>query len=341
MRTPIAEGMISLGKRTLFLHTVLPLALGGIIYILFRSQRLLISVQLASFLGISTARNMLSSLGLPEWFLFSLPDGLWLYSLVFSLQWVWQNSSWLVRSIWAAAGVSLGVGWELGQALALVPGTFDPVDLGFYVVATALAVGAAQYYRGGKAMKRSLKLTLISFLILSLFVVMAVGSGESTEPEKVETEVPAGNEGDPGNQEDQDEQEDEKVFRLGETVRMGDLVITINSARYDQGNEWTNPDSGEKWLVLDFTLENTGDEAETISSLMMFSLYDKDNYQADQEIFADTKGSMDGTLGAGRSMRGEIAWAVGDDSDPWELVFEPDFWDLGQAIFLIQADDVD
>lgn len=149
MRTQIAEGMISLSKRILFLHTVLPLALGGMIYILFRSQRLLISVQLAPFLdclSIGAIRNLLSPLGLPEWFLFSLPDGLWLYSLVFALLWVWQNSSWLIRTIWAATGVFLGVGWELGQALALVPGTFDPIDLAFYVVASALAGGAAQYY---------------------------------------------------------------------------------------------------------------------------------------------------------------------------------------------------
>ncbi len=75
------------------------------------------------------------------------------------------------------------------------------------------------------------------------------------------------------------------------------------------------------------------DEAEVISSLMMFKMADSEGYNYSVTIADSSKPSLDGELGPGRKMRGEIAFEVPTDATGLELIFEPDFLGFGQAIF--------
>lgn len=129
-------------------------------------------------------------------------------------------------------------------------------------------------------------------------------------------------------------------FEIGDIVDSGDLLFTVNSARWEKGDEYFGPEDGYKWLVLDCSIENESDESASISSLLMFTLYDKDGYSRDIEIFADTKGSLDGELGAGRKMSGELAFDVEEGQTEWEFIFEPELFSFGQAVFLINETDV-
>ena len=186
-------------------------------------------------------------------------------------------------------------------------------------------------------MKRVHLLSFVSVMILLFFILMALGSNESTEPQKVErpeTEEMA------APTQAQEPAAKQQLFNLGDTVSMGNLEVTLNSARWDSGSQFMQPDEGERWLVLDVTIENKADEAAAISSLLMFSLYDEDDYSCDMEIFADTKGSLDGEIGAGRRMRGEIAFSVEENHNQWKFIFEPNIFGFGQAIYLINAEDV-
>lgn len=131
------------------------------------------------------------------------------------------------------------------------------------------------------------------------------------------------------------------TYRVGDTVAMGDLEHIVHGARWSTGDEWFGPDDGERWLVLDIEVTNSGSASESISSLIMWTLIDADNRSVDMTITGDERGSLDGELGAGRSMRGETAFSVPDNgSDTWELVFEPQLFGFGQAIYVITSDDV-
>jgi hypothetical protein len=186
-------------------------------------------------------------------------------------------------------------------------------------------------------MKRNYTLSVISVLVLILFITLALGSGDTTEPERVERETPV--EDTTTTPEGEPEVADE-IFHVGETVKMGELEFTVNSARWDKGSEFMKPEPGERWLVLDCTIENKGEKSSAISSLLMFSLYDEDHYSRDVEIFADTKGSLDGELGARRTMRGEIAFNVEEGQTKWEFIFQPNVLGFGQAIYIITEADV-
>lgn len=185
-------------------------------------------------------------------------------------------------------------------------------------------------------MKKWGLLSLISFFVLAVFALFALGSGETTEPERVETESPVADEA------VEDEPADTaEIYTIGDTVKMGDLIFTVNSARWDEGSDYIHPEAGEKWLVFDCSVENIGEDSDVISSMMMFVLYDEENYSRDVEFFADTKGSLDGELGSGRTMRGEIAFAVEDWQNKWEFIFQPNIFGFGQAIYQVSIDDID
>ena len=68
-------------------------------------------------------------------------------------------------------------------------------------------------------MKRNYTLSVISVLVLILFITLALGSGDTTEPERVERETPV--EDTTTTPEGEPEVADE-IFHVGETVKMGD-----------------------------------------------------------------------------------------------------------------------
>lgn len=86
------------------------------------------------------------------------------------------------------------------------------------------------------------------------------------------------------------------------------------------------------------SLAACGNEAVNISSLMQMDLLDADGYAQDLTLFVDTRGSLDGEVGAGRTMAGELAFDV-DESDYYEFIFEDPFM-TGQAIWLFEEDDL-
>lgn len=138
---------------------------------------------------------------------------------------------------------------------------------------------------------------------------------------------------------DDDGLEEAEGFNVGDTVRMGDLVMHLHSVRWDDGGEFMGPDEGMRWLVADIEIENESDSATSISSMLMFDLVDPDNRARDMAFGADTEGSLDGELGAGRSLRGDIAWEVREEQAEWELIFTPQLFGFGQAIFDITDGD--
>jgi hypothetical protein len=75
---------------------------------------------------------------IPEWILFSLPDGLWIFSYVSLMLFIWQNSVSIKNIFWISIIPILAIGSEIGQLFGLVPGTFDFADLLLYLFGMTL-----------------------------------------------------------------------------------------------------------------------------------------------------------------------------------------------------------
>lgn len=78
------------------------------------------------------------SLILPNWFLYSLPDGLWLFSYISFLLIIWDNKVSKKNIFWILLLPIIAVSSELAQFMEIIPGTFDIVDLIFYIAGSVL-----------------------------------------------------------------------------------------------------------------------------------------------------------------------------------------------------------
>lgn len=131
------------------IHVLLPLIIGGLIYISFRST----SLKMFSWFrcigvdsGILTIRQELSflKLYLPQWLYYSLPDGLWVYSFTSALLILWDNQ-FKIAKFWLLIPLFSGAIIEVAQGLKLFRGTFDILDLTFSIVALLLSIIIINY----------------------------------------------------------------------------------------------------------------------------------------------------------------------------------------------------
>ena len=132
-------------KKQLLIGHFLTLLTGGFIYILFRPDTL-------KMFGWFDKLNFTESLEqirnitlpyldhLPNWFLYSLPDGLWLFSYISLLLAIWGNEITKQNILWLFLIPIIAIFSEIGQFISIVPGTFDMMDMAFYVSGVVLPI---------------------------------------------------------------------------------------------------------------------------------------------------------------------------------------------------------
>ena len=123
------------------LCSALLLSAGGMIYVLFREEELLLYT-FANHIGLGGVvmqlRGSLPSVHLPLWIANSLPDGLWSASYVLLMHGMMRPLGPRAQLCWASVIPSLGVISELLQGMGLLPGVFDTTDLLCYIIPYAI-----------------------------------------------------------------------------------------------------------------------------------------------------------------------------------------------------------
>ncbi len=158
---PICNSFLATTHRSITaayaLHVILPIVGGGIICVLWRPTCLLVfrwieAVHLDRLAMDARAAGEAMRPGIPDWFIYSLPDCLWSYAVVACIGIIWREETQLDRRwytlptqhpfsalAWLAVGPIMGVGSELAQALGWLRGTFELLDLAFYISGSLLA----------------------------------------------------------------------------------------------------------------------------------------------------------------------------------------------------------
>lgn len=127
-------------KRNLFKQFIFSLLFGITIYIFWRGIFFIDPTQ--EFLPLFNSSKI------PKWFMYNLPDGLWLYSLLCLMTLIWQNDQ-LSRYIiiWTFLVVILSFVLEILQGLHRIPGTFDWGDLTAYLCAFLIWMTNTQIFK--------------------------------------------------------------------------------------------------------------------------------------------------------------------------------------------------
>lgn len=125
--------------KQLYIGHISTLIVGFLIYVLFRTPTLILFsfIKTLDFLNpIFKLRNatILFSNQLPNWFLYALPDGLWLFSYISLTLYLWNNELKPESLFWIFIVPILAIVSEIGQLTALIPGTFDTIDIIMYLL---------------------------------------------------------------------------------------------------------------------------------------------------------------------------------------------------------------
>jgi hypothetical protein len=126
---------------------------GGLIYVLFRTDSIRFFDYL-TYVGLDESLSIIRSITLPmnqfipEWVIYSLPDGLWLFSFSLLVNLIWSREDRLRFWFWTLLFPCTAIIWELGQAFQVFSGTFDWTDLTVYsiILLYFLTINQTKYY---------------------------------------------------------------------------------------------------------------------------------------------------------------------------------------------------
>lgn len=116
-----------------FIHVVIPVLAGGFIYFLGRNNDLIL------YDWFPALQVFKHNVNLPNWVKYNLPDGIWMYSVTSLMVFLWQKKVNYNSLGWIISGIIIAVVIEFFQKFGFFPGTFDWMDLCFYIIAFIFA----------------------------------------------------------------------------------------------------------------------------------------------------------------------------------------------------------
>lgn len=115
---------------------------------------------------------------------------------------------------------------------------------------------------------------------------------------------------------EQPSEPEEVTYKVGDTAVAKSYTLAIEDLKViDSGNQFIGPDDGNIFVEIPLTLENTSTSDIAVSSLLCFAAY-VDDYSMTEDLTARTctdLTSMDGTVGAGKKMKGSLCYQVPED----------------------------
>lgn len=127
--------------------------------------------------------------------------------------------------------------------------------------------------------------------------------------------------------ESQTEAEEKSEFTVGDTVEADKgLTITIlAAAEYTSENQFIQPADGKIFYKIDIEMENTSDKDTTVSSMIGFEAYE-DGYAINQTYASGVENGLDGSLAAGKKIKGSLVYEINKDWKELEVQYKPNVW---------------
>ncbi|GIV70077.1 DUF4352 domain-containing protein [Caldilinea sp.] len=126
----------------------------------------------------------------------------------------------------------------------------------------------------------------------------------------------------------------QQTYKVGDVIQIGTVTLTVNGVSNPAGDQFSKPNPGNKFLVVDLTIENKGTAAITISTLLQMWLKDPSGKKYDVDLMASTASggsSPDGEIAAGEKLRGQVGFQVPDNATGLVFVFDADVWGSGKV----------
>lgn len=102
-----------------------------------------------------------------------------------------------------------------------------------------------------------------------VIVVLSIIGSDSSNPQKVGETTTSNN------------VEKTTTFKVGDQIKLGNSIVTVNKVEYSQGGQYTKPADGNEWINLNVTIENTSSSQQYVTTLGQMFIRDseKNSYQ--------------------------------------------------------------
>ncbi len=125
----------------------------------------------------------------------------------------------------------------------------------------------------------------------------------------------------------------EDAYKAGAIVEVSDLRITyLGCSEYKSANQFVQPNSGNKFISLEFEFENIGQSDEFISS-MSFTCY-ADGRSCDSTYIRDD--DLSATISSGKKAKGTVSFEIPKDSNLVEVEYEPNVFSSKKVVFSVE-----
>src|SRR5713226_2539300 len=91
-----------------------------------------------------------------------------------------------------------------------------------------------------------------------------------------------------------------------------------------KGDRTFTPNSGDIYMIVDVTVNNTSSSSQDVASVGNFTIKDGAG-EPYLESFTDVGPPPDGTIGAGKLLRGQLVYEVPSSQHIFTFMFQPDF----------------
>jgi hypothetical protein len=107
------------------------------------------------------------------------------------------------------------------------------------------------------------------WVIVVVVLLIILGSKGANTPQKV------------GESTSDSTSQQSATFKVGDNIKLGNSIVTVNSVEYSQGGQYSKPAEGNEWINLNITVENTGSSQQYLTTLgqMFIRDADKNSYQ--------------------------------------------------------------
>lgn len=130
-------------------------------------------------------------------------------------------------------------------------------------------------------------------------------------------------------EEDADEAQDpaNNVFSVGESVQLGDNVLTVTNVEKSNGSEFDKPQEGKEYVIVTVKIDNAGDKNITYNPFD-FKMANSQGQIVDQAftIINNDSALQSGELAPNGSVSGTIAFEQPANDPALQLQYSPSFW---------------
>jgi hypothetical protein len=179
---------------------------------------------------------------------------------------------------------------------------------------------------------------LLAVSIILCFAIIAIASTESDEPARdvvTQTTAPSSTVEANDSPEENNTAQD-FIFGLNDKAVFRNIAVTATRVETSKGEGFATADEGNIFVGVWFVIENTSNEEQHISTLLLFDSYAdyvKLNNFSLGAAMAFSGGTLDGTISPGRRMEGYYAVEIPENTTKLEIEVKSAWLTSGKAVF--------